>query len=76
MPVATNTSQTVESFSLRLERFDEALQAKQPIEQIESQVLEKLDSPVRLLRWAIVKVERDEANAPFWCEGAYLKTCQ
>ncbi len=68
--------QTVESFSLCLEDFNQALQAEQSISHIEKRLLESLEAPVRLLRWAIVKVETGTNGSRFWCEGAYLKTCQ
>ncbi len=68
--------QTVESFSLPLRNFEQVLQAEQPIVWIEKQLLEKLDAPVRLLRWAIVKIEPDATGSICWCEGAYLKSCQ
>jgi hypothetical protein len=69
-------AQTVESFSLCLEGFAQVLQAEQPIEWVETRLLAKLISPIRLLRWAIVKVETTPAGQTYWCEGAYLKSCQ
>jgi len=74
-------SQTVNSFSLRLEGFEVVLRADQPIEMIETMILAQLENPVRLLRWAIVRAEKKaeaqrETGLFFWCEGAYLKTCQ
>lgn len=72
----TARRQTVESFSLCLEDFNQALQAEQSISHIETHLLAALANPVRLLRWAIVKVEEGADGTRFWCEGAYLKTCQ
>jgi hypothetical protein len=60
---------TVESFSLCLTEWDHLLTAPSPLSQLESQLLSQLEAPIRLLRWAVVKVE----NGCFWCEGAYLK---
>lgn len=74
---ALQTKQTVNSFSLCLEGFERALRAEQPIQHIENQLLAQLEQPVRLLRWAIVKVEtQPQAGQIYWCEGAYLKSCQ
>lgn len=70
------TSTTVESFNLCLDGFDQALQAEQPIRHIEETLLTQLTEPVRLLRWAIVKVEPTPSGQRYWCEGAYLKSCQ
>jgi hypothetical protein len=39
------------------------------MEVLETRLLEELDTPIRLLRWAIVRVE----GKHYWCEGAYLK---
>ena len=74
-------AQTVNSFSLRLEGFQQVLRAEQPIEQIETLILAQLENPVRLLRWALVKIEtateaQQDVGQGFWCEGAYLKSCQ
>jgi len=67
----------ISSFSLRLEGFEQALQAEQPVQWVERQLMAQLEHPVRLLRWAIVKVERLQTGSQrFWCEGAYLKSCQ
>lgn len=62
--------QTVESFTLQLDNFSDVLQAEAPAKWLEAQLLVRLDSPVRLLRWAIVQIEE---NQSFWCEGAYLR---
>jgi hypothetical protein len=72
----TVVRQTVESFHICLEHFDQVLQAKHPISHIEGHLLAQLDQPLRLLRWAIVKVENTDTNPQYWCEGAYLKTWQ
>ena len=71
-----STTQTVESFSLGLEGFDQVLQAEQPIQAIEAQLMKRLTDPIRLLRWAIVRVEDRPNGRMFWCEGAYLKSFQ
>jgi hypothetical protein len=63
------THQTVESFSLCLASYSEMLQAAEPVRHIEAQLLQQLDKPVRLLRWAIVRTD----GTAYWCEGAYLK---
>jgi hypothetical protein len=65
----TDKAATVESFSRWLEGFGDVLAAENPVAAIEAQLLDRLDSPVRLLRWAIVQVEKDR----FLCEGAYLR---
>jgi hypothetical protein len=70
------SAQTVESFSLCLERYNELLHTDEPVRFVEDRLLEQLEAPVRLLRWAIVKVEGAGEHSKFWCEGAYLKTCQ
>jgi hypothetical protein len=59
----------VEGFSIWLEGFDEIVGIELPVFEIESLLLKQLASPVRLLRWAIVRVEQ----ARFLCEGAYLR---
>jgi hypothetical protein len=60
---------TVEGFSLWLDGFDTILTAQEPVQEIEARLLSQLNTPTRLLRWAIVKVE----NNHILCEGAYLK---
>ena len=76
-PTLTQQTQTVNSFSLCLEGFEQVLRAEQPIQRIEAMLLARLEHPVRLLRWAIVKVEtQQQTGQNFWCEGAYLKSCQ
>jgi hypothetical protein len=74
--VASPKGQTVESFSLCLEGFEQVLQAEQPIEMVEAMLLERLKNPIRLLRWAMVRIEPHHEGPKFWCEGAYLKSCQ
>jgi hypothetical protein len=53
-------SQMVESFSLCLDDFEQALHADYPAKWLEAQLLARLAAPVRLLRWAVVKVENVE----------------
>lgn len=60
----------VEGFSLWLDGFDAILAASTPVAEIETMLLSRLEAPVRLLRWAIVKAE----GSRILCEGAYLKT--
>ena len=78
---------SVHSFRLCLEDLTQVLQAEQPIQLVETMLLAQLDAPVRLLRWAIVKIDppkKDESGSDlhgsptsaFWCEGAYLGTRQ
>jgi len=73
-----SNEKTVNSFSIRLEGFEQAFQAEQPIQWVESRLMAQLEHPVRLLRWAIVKVEKVETtqtdHQSFWCEGAYLRS--
>ena len=64
---------TVESFTVSLENFDAVLQADSPTRYVEAQILNRLANPVRLLRWAIVRVTPADDNRQFHCEGAYLK---
>ncbi len=71
MPV--KTQQTVESFSIQLESFQDVLVADELVQAIEELLLARLETPERLLRWAIVHVEKDSPKQPFRCEGAYLK---
>jgi len=68
----SKNKQTVESFTLSLEGWNELLKVGKPVETIEAELLSRLENPVRLLRWAVVKVEKDTPNSNFWCEGAYL----
>jgi len=76
MSATAVATQTVESFSLCLDGFDQALQARQSIAHIEERIRLQLDHPIRLLRWAVVKVEPSASGQRYWCEGAYLKSCQ
>ena len=70
---------TVESFSLSLKGLDQALHAPSPTRWLEAQLLSRLDRPIRLLRWAIVDVERSQSDGSgsplqhFRCEGSYLR---
>jgi hypothetical protein len=64
---------TVESFHVRLEGWQTMLQTAAPVETVENLILSQLETPRRLLRWAIVRIAEDEPGQPFWCEGAYLK---
>lgn len=73
---SSGLTQTVESFNIRLEGFAQVLQAEQPIRWVEALLLENLEQPIRLLRWAIVRVEPSSTGQMYWCEGAYLKSCQ
>jgi hypothetical protein len=66
MPAPT---QAVESFSVRLDDYTDLINVEEPVQAIEERLLQRLESPVRLLRWAIVRVEASAC----WCEGAYLK---
>ncbi len=71
---AQSTLPSVESFSIDLENFDSALHAEHPARWVEAQLLSRLKSPVRLLRWAIVNViTDDDGQTHFSCEGAYLR---
>lgn len=63
----------VESFNVCLEDWDGAINADHPVETVESALLAQLESPARLLRWAVVRVEEEGSARRFWCEGAYLK---
>lgn len=63
---------TVESFSLQLDDFLELQKSGRPVEVLEEKLLSRLESPVRLLRWAIVQVDADRRK--YRCEGAYLKS--
>ena len=70
------TFPTVESFSLSMEGLDQVLHASSPSRWLEAQLLSRLERPIRLLRWAIVHVERAPDGVPssrFHCEGAYLR---
>jgi hypothetical protein len=69
LPPSLENASTVESFSLCLAEWDQLLTAPSPLSRLEFQLLSRLKSPIRLLRWAVVRVEKD----CFWCEGAYLK---
>jgi hypothetical protein len=64
---------TVESFYVRLEGWQAMLQTAAPVETLEKMILSQLETPRRLLRWAIVRITENEPGQPFWCEGAYLK---
>ncbi len=64
---------TVESFHVQLEGWERILKTEAPVQTVEQLILEKLENPRRLLRWAIVRIAEKEPNQPFWCEGAYLK---
>jgi hypothetical protein len=69
-------SPTVESFSVALDGLEAVLYAPSPSRWLEAQLLSRLDRPIRLLRWAIVHVERTSDGNPtsrFHCEGAYLR---
>ena len=68
----SKNKQTVESFALRLEGWDELIKQAQPVERLEAELLSRLENPVRVLRWAVVKVECDTPESRFRCEGAYL----
>lgn len=63
----------VESFTVRLEGWQAVLKTEAPVQTAERMILEQLESPRRLLRWAVVRIAEDEPGQPFWCEGAYLK---
>lgn len=60
---------TVESFSLEFEGWSQLLKADDMVTPLEEMLRSRLESPERLLRWAVVRVE---GNC-FRCEGAYLK---
>lgn len=62
-------NKVVESFKVELTGFDLAFETEDPAAYIEAQMIEQLEDPVRVLRWAVV--ECDGSN--FCCEGAYLK---
>lgn len=70
---SVQTLPTVESFNVRLEGWQSTLKTKAPVETVERLILEQLENPRRLLRWAIVRIAEQEPGQPFWCEGAYLK---
>ena len=67
------TASRVERFTIRLKDWPSVLRAEGPARAIETRLLAELENPVRLLRWAVVKVELNDPETPFWCEGAYLK---
>ncbi len=69
MPAPTAT---VESFRIVLGDFAGLPQEADPVQAVESALLAQLESPVRLLRWAIVQVDPDRRH--YRCEGAYLKS--
>ena len=60
----------VESFSLCLSGFSDILAAESPVERLEELMLARLDRPVRLLRWAVMRVAEDGS---FQVEGACLR---
>ena len=59
----------VETFSIWLTGFDGFLASKNSVADVETQLMQQLDVPIRLLRWAIVRVQ----NNHLLCEGAFLK---
>lgn len=64
---------TIESFQIRLEGWAQLLQAHEPLAVLEERLMQHLEAPTRLLRWAVVRVDLADPVQPFWCEGAYLK---
>ncbi len=66
-------SSTVESFQIRLEGWPQLLQEDEPLAALEERLMQQLEAPTRLLRWAVVRVDLADPAQPFWCEGAYLK---
>ncbi|WP_303673276.1 hypothetical protein [Vampirovibrio chlorellavorus] len=72
MPL-THAHATVESFQIRLEGWSSLLQEAEPLAVLEERLLHQLETPARLLRWAVVRVDLADPMQPFWCEGAYLK---
>lgn len=70
---AVQSLPTVESFTVRLEGWQSVLKTDAPVQTAERMILAQLESPRRLLRWAVVRIAEDEPGQPFWCEGAYLK---
>lgn len=62
-------NQSVESFSMSLSGWESVLNADKPADLLEEKIRTQLDAPVRLLRWAVVRVD----GSRFQCEGAYLK---
>jgi hypothetical protein len=63
----------VESFQIRLEGWPQLLQEDEPLAALEERLMQQLEAPTRLLRWAVVRVDLADPAQPFWCEGAYLK---
>lgn len=66
-------ARSVIGFTLCLPDFDEVLRAECPATHVETRLMACLERPVRLLRWAVVRMEQREGGSSFWCEGAYLK---
>jgi hypothetical protein len=62
-------NKVVESFQLEMTGFDLAFETEDPVAYIEAQMLEQLEDPLRVLRWAVVECD----GSKFRCEGAYLK---
>jgi hypothetical protein len=72
-PGSFSENHCVESFSIELTGFPQFLNSKNPPSDLETALLSRLENPVRLLRWAVVKIEADDPTGRFCCEGAYLK---
>lgn len=72
-PSVTEAPSSVESFQIRMEGWGELLQAQEPLRVLEARLMQQLEAPIRLLRWAVVRVNLAEPGQPFWCEGAYLR---
>ncbi len=70
---STQELASVESFQIRLEGWAHLLQAQEPLAVLEERLMQHLEAPTRLLRWAVVRVDLADPAQPFWCEGAYLK---